>query len=124
MHIRRTREGGEKEPMERPELNEKDDAQKAKLIFLALAALVVVLLIVSFGYANKARNELNAKNVELEALKQDNTKLELMLKDQSAQIDTLNKQVQQLQAKTKAKSASKKKGAVAKTKTKTKSKTR
>jgi len=108
--------------MERIERNEKDDAQKAKLIFLALAALVVVLLIVSFGYANKARNELNAKNVELEAVKQDNTKLELMLKDQSAQIDSLNKKVLQLQAKTKP--APKKKGSAAKTKAKTKSRTR
>ena len=70
--------------MERTERNEKDDSQKAKLIFLALAALVVVLLIVSFGYANKARNELNAKNQELEAVKQDNAKLELMLKDANA----------------------------------------
>jgi len=112
--------------MERTERNEKDDTQKAKLIFLALAALVVVLLIVSFGYANKARNELNAKNTELELVKQDNAKLELMLKDQNAEIDTLKKQVQQLQTKVKAKPAPKKKAPVTKTKAKakTKSKTR
>ena len=110
--------------MERPERNEKDDSQKAKLIFLALAALVVVLLIVSFGYANKARNELNAKNVELEALKQDNTKLELMLKDANAEIDTLKKQVKYLEDKAKAKPAPKKKAATAKSKAKTKSKTK
>ena len=108
--------------MERTERNEKDDSQKAKLIFLAVAALVVVLLIVSFGYANKARNELNAKNQELELVKQDNAKLELLLKDQSVEIDALKKQVQQLQAKAKAKPAPKKKTPVAKTKTKTKSK--
>jgi septal ring factor EnvC (AmiA/AmiB activator) len=110
--------------MERTERNEKDDTQKAKLIFLALAALVVVLLIVSFGYANKARNELNAKNVELEAAKQDNAKLELMLKDQSAEIDTLKKHMKYLEDKTKAKPAPKKKAPVAKTKAKTKSKTK
>jgi septal ring factor EnvC (AmiA/AmiB activator) len=110
--------------MERTERNEKDDTQKAKLIFLALAALVVVLLIVSFGYANKARNELNAKNTELELVKQDNAKLELMLKDQSAEIDTLKKQVQQLQAKVKAKPAPKKKAPVAKTKAKAKTKSK
>jgi septal ring factor EnvC (AmiA/AmiB activator) len=112
--------------MERTERNEKDDTQKAKLIFLALAALVVVLLIVSFGYANKARNELNAKNQELELVKQDNAKLELLLKDQNVEIDALKKQVQQLQEKAKAKPAPKKKAPVAKTKakTKTKSKTR
>ncbi len=112
--------------MERTERNEKDDAQKAKLIFLAVAALVVVLLIVSFGYANKARNELNAKNVELETVKQDNAKLEQMLKDQNVEIDALKKQVLQLQAKAKAKAkpAPKKKAPVSKTKAKTKSKTR
>ena len=112
--------------MERTERNEKDDSQKAKLIFLALAALVVVLLIVSFGYAHKARNELNAKNQELELAKQDNAKLELLLQDKNTEIDSLKKEVQTLQAKIKA--APKKKAPVAKTKAKanakTKSKTR
>jgi septal ring factor EnvC (AmiA/AmiB activator) len=110
--------------MERAERNEESDKQKAKLIFLAVAALVVVLLIVSFGYANKARNELNAKYQELELAKQDNAKLELMLKDQNAEIDALKKQVQQLQAKLKAKPAPKKKAPVAKTKTKTKTRSK
>jgi len=112
--------------MERTERNEKDDTQKAKLIFLALAALVVVLLIVSFGYANKARNELNAKNQEIELVKQDNMKLELMLRDASAEIDGLKKHVKYLEDKVKAKPAPKKKTAPAKTRTKakTKSKTR
>jgi septal ring factor EnvC (AmiA/AmiB activator) len=112
--------------MERMERNEKDDAQKAKLIFLALAALVVVLLIVSFGYANKARNELNAKNQEVELVKQDNMKLELMLRDANAEIDGLKKHIKYLEDKAKAKPAAKKKTSSAKTKTKakTKSKTR
>lgn len=110
--------------MERTERNEKDDSQKAKLIFLAVAALVVVLLIVSFGYANKARNELNAKNVELEAVKQDNNKLELMLKDQNAELDTLRKHIKYLEDKAKAKPAPKKKAPVAKTKPKPKTKSK
>lgn len=110
--------------MEKMERNEKDDSQKAKLIFLALAALVVVLLIVSFGYANKAKNELNAKNTELEAVKQDNMKLELMLKDATAELDGLKKHVKYLEDKLKAKPAPKKKAPVAKTRTKTKAKTK
>jgi hypothetical protein len=43
--------------MERPDRNEKDDAQKAKLIFFSLAALVTLLLIWSFYTANNARHE-------------------------------------------------------------------
>ena len=42
--------------MDRPDKNEKDDdAQKAKLIFLSLAALVTLLLIWSLYSANTAR---------------------------------------------------------------------
>ena len=43
--------------MDRPERSDKDDAQKAKLIFLSLAAIVTVLLIWSLYAANKARSE-------------------------------------------------------------------
>jgi len=95
--------------MERTDRNEKDDAQKAKLIFISLAALVSILLIVTFVYANKARTERNAARQELEAVKQDNAKLEQMLKDQSQEIDALKKKIQQLEAKAKAKPAVKKK---------------
>ena len=97
--------------MERTDRNEKDDAQRTKLIFITLAALVTVLLIVTFVYASKARTERNAARQELEAVKQDNAKLEQMLKDQSQEIDALKKQVQQLEAKAKAKPAVKKKAA-------------
>jgi regulatory protein YycI of two-component signal transduction system YycFG len=97
--------------MERTDRNEKDDAQKAKLIFISLAALVTILLIVTFFYANKARNERNIARQELEAVKQDNVKLEQMLKDQSQEIDALKKKVQQLESKPKAKPAVKKKTA-------------
>ena len=110
--------------MERTERDGKDDAQKAKLIFLSLAALVVVLLIVSFGYANKARNELNLKKQELETVKQDNAKLEQLLKDQNQEIDALKKQVQQLEAKAKAKPAPAKKKAPASKKSKSKSRSK
>jgi regulatory protein YycI of two-component signal transduction system YycFG len=97
--------------MERTDRNEKDDAQKAKLIFISLAALVTILLIVTFVYANKARTERNIARQELEAVKQDNAKLEQMLKDQSQEIDALKKKVQQLESKPKAKPAVKKKAA-------------
>jgi regulatory protein YycI of two-component signal transduction system YycFG len=103
------KEGGQEDSMERTDRNEKDDAQKAKLIFISLAALVTILLIVTFVYASKARTERNTAQQELEAVKQDNAKLEQMLKDQSQEIDALKKQVQQLEAKAKAKPAAKKK---------------
>ena len=95
--------------MERTDRNEKDDAQRAKLIFISLAAVVTILLIVTFAYANKARTERDAARQELEAVKQDNAKLEQMLKDQGQEIDALKKQVQQLEAKAKARPAVKKK---------------
>ena len=95
--------------MERTDRNEKDDAQRAKLIFVSLAALVAILLIVTFVYANRARTERNAARQELEAVKQDNAKLEQMLKDQSQEIDALKKKIQQLESKAKAKPAAKKK---------------
>jgi peptidoglycan hydrolase CwlO-like protein len=95
--------------MERTERNEKDDAQRVKLIFISLAAVVTILLIVSFVHASRARTERNAARQELEAVKQDNAKLEQMVKDQNQEIDALKKQVQQLEAKAKAKPPVKKK---------------
>jgi regulatory protein YycI of two-component signal transduction system YycFG len=95
--------------MERTDRNEKDDAQRIKLIFISLAALVTILLIVTFVYANKARTERNIARQELEAVKLDNAKLEQLLKDQSQELDALKKKVQQLEAKAKAKPAAKKK---------------
>ncbi len=95
--------------MEKPERSEKDDAQKAKLIFLSLAVLVVVLLIWSFASAGKARSERNAAKQELETVKQDNAKLEQMVKDLNQENDSLKKKVQQLETKAKAKPVAKKK---------------
>ena len=84
--------------MDRPERNEKDDTQKLKLIFLSLAALVTILLIWSLVTANKARKERDTARQETEVLKQDNAKLEQMLKDQNQEIDELKKKVQQCES--------------------------
>lgn len=108
--------------MERTERNDKDDAQKAKLIFFSLAALVMVLLIWSLYVANKARTERDAAKQEVEVLKQDNAKLELLLRDENQTIDDLKKKIQQCESKPKAKAAAKKKAAPAKSKSKKKSK--
>lgn len=106
--------------MERPERSEKDDAQKAKLIFLSLAALVTVLLIWSLYVANKARTERDTARQEVEMLKQDNAKLEQLLKDENQTIDDLKKKLQQCESKPKpkAKHAVKKKPAPSKSKVK------
>ena len=82
---------------------EKDASQKAKFIFLSVAALVAVLLLVSFIIANKARSERDALGLELEACKQDNAKLTQFLDDQTKDLDKLKKQVESLQVRTKAK---------------------
>jgi Tfp pilus assembly protein PilO len=95
--------------MDRPDRNEKDDAQKAKLVFLSLAALVTILLIWSLYTMNKARTERDAVKQEAEMLKQDSVKLEQLLKDQNQEIDALKKKLQQCESKPKAKPAAKKK---------------
>jgi len=109
--------------MERPDKVEKDDTQKVKLIFLSLAALATILLIWSLYTANKARVERDSAKQDLEVLKQDNVKLEQMVKDQGQEIDSLKKQVQQCEAKAKtvAKPKAPAKKAPAKSKKPTKS---
>jgi regulatory protein YycI of two-component signal transduction system YycFG len=99
--------------------NEKDDAQKAKLIFLSLAALVTILLIWSFYTANNARQERDRARSEVELLKQDNAKLEQMLKDQNQVSDDLKKKLTACESKPKAKAAAKK-GTTTKKSSKTK----
>jgi hypothetical protein len=89
--------------MERTERNEKDDAQKAKLIFFSLAALVVILLVWSVAAGSKARSERNAARQELELMRADNTNLELMVKTLNEENEALKKKVTQLEAKAKAK---------------------
>lgn len=107
--------------MDRPERTDRDDSQKLKLIFMTLAALVMILLIWSLVAANKARTERDVARQEAETLKQDNARLELYLKDQNQKIDELGRKVQQCEAAkaAKPKPAAKKKPAPAK---KTKSK--
>jgi hypothetical protein len=100
--------------MERPERTETNDSQKAKLIFLSLAALVTILLIWSFVSANTARKERDTARQETETLRQDNAKLEQLLKDQNVMIDDLKKKVQACESKPKAKPAAKKKAAASK----------
>jgi len=100
--------------MDRPDKVEKDDTQKLKLVFLSLAVLVTILLVWSLYAANKARMERDSAKQDLELVKQDNAKLEQMVKDSSQEIDALKKQVQQCEAK--AKAAVKKKAPVKKKK--------
>jgi hypothetical protein len=103
--------------MERTDKNEKDDAQKAKLIFFSLAALVVLLLVWSMAAGSKARSERDAARHDLELVKSDNIKLEQMLKDLGQENESLKKKVQQLEArvKTKPKTAAVKKKTASKT---------
>ena len=106
--------------MERPDRNEKDDTQKAKLIFLSIAAVVTILLIWSFYTANKAKAERDKAVQEVEMLKQDSAKLEQMLKEQNLINDELKKKVQICESKPKAKPAAKKAAAPKKAAKKTK----
>lgn len=95
--------------MDRMDRSEKDNTQKARLIFISLAALVAVLLIWSLVAANKARLDRDAALMEVDRYKQDNIKLEQLIKDLNQENEGLKKKIQQLQAKPKAKPAVKKK---------------
>jgi len=101
--------------MERPDRTEKDDTQKAKLIFLSLAALVTILLIWSFYTANNARRERDQARQEIDLVKQDNAKLEQMLKDQNQMNDDLKNKLLACETKIKAKPVEKKPVAAKKT---------
>jgi Tfp pilus assembly protein PilO len=94
--------------MERPERDEKDDAQKAKLIFISLAVLVVILLIWSFFSANTARQERDKARQETEQIKQEYAKLEQMLREQNIVNDDLKKKLQLCESKPKPKPVVKK----------------
>ncbi len=89
--------------MDRPDRDEKEDSQKAKLIFFSLAALMTVLLIWSFYTANNAKKERDMARQETDQLRQDNAKLEQMLKDQSQVNDDLKKKLQACETKPKPK---------------------
>lgn len=89
--------------MDRPERGSMDEAQKAKLIFISLAAVVTILLIISFFVGNKARNERDAAKKEVEVLKQDNARLSQMLDMQNQELDKTKKALEECKTKPKAK---------------------
>ena len=93
-----------------------DDAQKSKLIFISLAAVVTILLIISFVYGNKARTQRDAAQKEVEALKLDNTKLSQWLEERTQEVEKYKKTLEECKAKPKAE---KKKPAAKSTKKKT-----
>ncbi len=105
--------------MESPDRSEKDDAQKAKLIFFTLAVLVTILLIWSFYTASKAKQERDKAKQETEQLTQETSRLEQMLKDQNVVNDQLKMQLQSCESRVKAKPAAKKPSAAKKTTKKT-----
>jgi len=89
--------------MERPERGTIDAAQKAKLIFFAVAAVVTILLIVSFVVANRARNERDAALKELEVVKEDNTKLSKWLEERTQDLEKHKVALEECTAKLKTK---------------------
>jgi len=104
--------------MDRPERGNMDEAQKAKIIFISLAAVVTILLIISFVVGNKARTQRDAALKEVEMLKQDNAKLAQMLDTQNQDLEKTKKALEECKTKPKAKPAKSK----AKTTTKNKKK--
>jgi len=89
--------------MDRPERSNMDEAQKAKLIFISLAAVVTILLIISFVVGNKARTQRDAALKEVEMLKQDNAKLAQMIETQNQDLEKTKKALEECKAKPKAK---------------------
>ena len=84
-----------------------DAAQKAKVIFLALAAAVVILLVFSFVYAGRAKSELKTVKHELELLKTDNAKLSQWLEERTQEVERLKFALEQSKTKAKIKAATK-----------------
>lgn len=78
-----------------------DDAQKQKLIFISVAAVVTILLIISFVYGNKARAQRDAAVKEIETLKQDNTKLSQWLEERTQEMEKYKKAYEECKAKPK-----------------------
>jgi len=108
--------------MERPDRTEKDTAQKAKLIFFSLAALVTILLIWSFYTANSARQERDKARQETEQIRQESAKLDQMLKEQNQINDDLKKKLQACETKPIPKPVAKKATSKSTTKKSSKSK--
>lgn len=109
----------------RPDRSSMDETQKAKLIFISLAAVVTILLIISFVYGNKARTQRDEALKEVEALKLDNTKLSQWLEERTQESEKYKKAYEACKAKPKAKAkpAAKKPATKKPTKKTTKKKT-
>lgn len=89
--------------MDRPERSTMDEAQKAKLIFIALGVVVTILLIISFVVGNKARTQRDAAVKEAEMLKQDNAKLAQYLDERNQELEKTKKALEECKTKPKAK---------------------
>jgi hypothetical protein len=89
----------------RPERSSMEDAQKSKLVFISLAAVVTILLIVSFVYGNRARNERDAVRKEVEAMKLDNARLYQWLEERTQEVEKYKKALETCMAKPKPKPA-------------------
>ena len=108
----------------RPDRNAMDDAQKSKLIFIALAVVVLILLLISFVSGNKARTQRDEALKQLESLKLDNANLSQYLLQKTDEVDRYKKALEECKAKPKQKASDKKKAAPKSTKkTTTKKKT-
>lgn len=83
-----------------------DPVLRAKLMFLGVAAAVLVLLAGSFLYAAKARSERNALSDEMKTLRNDNARLAQQLDERIRQVASLKKQIEKLQGRSKPKQAS------------------
>lgn len=77
--------------MERPARGMIDEAQKAKLIFSSIAAVVTILLIFSFVRGNKMRTQRDAALGEIETLKADNVKLSRYLESRTQEMERYRK---------------------------------
>ena len=102
--------------MEEPGMNDRDSAQRAKLIFLVVGALVTILLVWSLYMANKAKTERDALRQEIETVKKDNAKMEMLMKDQNGEIDVLKKKLHECESRPAPKPEVKKKKSSEKTK--------
>lgn len=107
----------------RPDRSSMDEAQKSKIVFISLGAVVVILLLVSFVSGNKARTQRDEALKEVEALKLDNTRLSQWLEERTQESEKYKKAYEECRAKPKAKPAAKKPAAKSTVKKTTKKKT-
>jgi cell division protein FtsB len=85
-----------------------DEGQKAKLIFISLAAVVTILLIFSFVSGNRAKTARDAALKEVEAMKADNAKLSQWLEERTQELERYKKSYETCQTKLKYSAPAKK----------------